>query len=239
LAAAACIIIGIPKKKKNASFLAMKTIRIIVFGLMGLAVLAAASAVYGHYAKKYDAIAKMPLLPAKPLSEFPMALGDWQGRDVPISDTVLKVAGNDDYLSRFYVNPKIRAGSAIYVGYTSEPRRMLGHRPQVCYVGSGWIHDYTRPHSVSTAAGNTIEVLIHRFYKTGLQYEEVFVLNYYIVNGKLTTDHNSFDGLHWRRPKQSGGRLQYVAQVQISSASEQSVRLLGAQAADLIMSFMP
>ena len=72
-----------------------------------------------------------------------------------------------------------------------------------------------------------------------MAHEEVFVLNYYVVNGQLTHDHTVFSGLSWRRPKQIEGRLAYVAQVQISAASEQTVRLLGAQASDLIMTFMP
>ena len=87
---------------------------------------------------------------------------------MPISETVLKVAGNDDYLSRFYVNPKVQAGATLYVGYTAEPRRMLGHRPQVCYVGSGWVHDYTNQEVIRTAKGKEQDCLIHRFYKPGL-----------------------------------------------------------------------
>jgi hypothetical protein len=202
-------------------------------------VLTGAGWYYGVLAEKYEAVSMLPLLPSSPLDNFPLILGGWHGRNVPISETVLKVAGNDDYLSRFYVNAQAQAGATLYVGYTAEPRRMLGHRPEVCYVGSGWILDYTKPEIVRTAKGNHSECLIHRFYRPGLAYEEVFVLNYYVLNGAITTDHKSFDGLRWRRPKQAGGRLEYVAQIQISSSSEQAVRLLAQQIADPIMDYMP
>lgn len=213
--------------------------RVCLLGVLGVLVLGAAGGYYRHAAANLDAIAQIRLLPPIPLGNFPMTLGLWQGREVPISETVLRVAGNDDHLSRFYVNPQANMGASLYVGYTAEPRRMLGHRPEVCYVGSGWIHDYTHPATVRTDAGNEIECLIHRFYRTGLAYEEVFVLNYYVLNGELTTDHTAFDGLRWRRPKQAGGHLAYVAQIQISSTSEQAVRSLAREVVDPIMSYMP
>lgn len=217
----------------------MVTRRILLFGFLGLVLLTGAWLLYDHWAQQLNAIASIKLIPATPFSEFPIALGQWQGRDVPISETVLKVAGNDDYLSRFYLNSQAQSGVTLYLGYTAEPRRMLGHRPQVCYVGSGWVHDSTHQEVIRTEKGSQQNCLVHRFYKPGLAYEEVFVLNYYVVNGRLTTDHSSFDSLSWRRPKQSAGRLQYVAQIQISSSSEQAVRLFAQEAADLIMEYMP
>ncbi len=206
---------------------------------MGLVVIAGAGGYYRYAAVHLDAISQMPLLPPIPLENFPMDFGPWQGRDVPIAETVLRAAGNDDHLSRFYVDAAANLGATLYVGYTAEPRRMLGHRPEVCYVGSGWIHDHTHQELIRTKSGKEITCLIHRFYKTGLAYEEVFVLNYYIVNGELTTDHKTFEGLRWRRPKQAGGRLEYVAQIQISSLSEQAARLLAKEIADPIMDYMP
>ncbi|NLK40762.1 MAG: exosortase-associated EpsI family protein [Planctomycetes bacterium] len=217
----------------------MSLSRAILLGLLGLVIIAGAGAYYHHLAHQYSILADAPLLPSIPLENFPLEWGNWQGHDVPISETVLKVAGVDDYISRYYVNPELKSGVSLYVGYTAEPRRMLGHRPRVCYVGSGWIHGHTHTETLRTKQGNTLECLIHRFYKTGLDYEEVFVLNYYVFNGQLTTDHTLFDGLRWRRPKEIDGRLAYVAQVQISGATEQSVRLFAQDAADELMTYMP
>lgn len=229
----------LPFLSQSVILLKMNLHRTILVGLLGLVVVAGAGAYYHRLAEKYDRLASTPLMPSIPLENFPMLLGHWQGQDVPISETVLKVAGNDDYLSRFYAHRDLRLGVSFYVGYTAEPRRMLGHRPKVCYVGSGWIHGETRNETFRTQNGTDLECLIHRFYKTGLAYEEVYVLNYYIVNGQLTTDQSMFDGLSWRRPKQIEGRLAYVAQVQISAATEQAVRLFGSLAADELMDYMP
>lgn len=216
------------------------TRRIILFGLLGLAILAGTGTFYHLWAEKYDLLTATPLMPPVPLKDFPMELGQWQGSDVPISDTVLKVAGVDDHISRSYTNQKLRTAATLYVGYTTEPRRMLGHRPQICYVGSGWTHDYTRPEMLRTSSGEEIEVLIHRFYWPGQEHREVFVLNYYVLNGQLTTDEGQFSGLRWRRPRQDGGgRLQYVAQIQISSASEQAILALAKEVADPMMTYMP
>lgn len=217
----------------------MSVRRIILVGVLGLIVIGGTGGYYRYASQKLDVVSRMSLLPPIPLENFPMELGQWQGREVPISETVLRAAGNDDHLSRIYVNLKANSGAALYVGYTAEPRRMLGHRPQVCYVASGWIHDYTHQEMIRTMSGQPLDCLIHRFYKIGLAYEEVFVLNYYVVNGELTVDHTLFEGLRWRRPKQTGGRLEYVAQIQISSSSEQAIRLLAQEIADLIMNYMP
>ena len=213
--------------------------RLSLIGFTALIVVIGMGGYYRYAAEKLDAISQIPLLPLIPLENFPMVLDQWQGREIPISETVLRVAGNDDYLSRFYLNSTANIGASLYVGYTAEPRRMLGHRPEVCYIGSGWIHDYTQPDRIYTKSGRPLSCLIHRFFKTGLASEEVFVLNYYVVNGELTVDHKMFEGLRWRRPKQAEGRLKYVAQIQISSSSEQAVRLLAREIADPIMEYMP
>lgn len=217
----------------------MTTQRLYLISVLGLTVIAISGIYYRLTAEKLDTISQVPLLPPKPLEDFPMVFDLWQGQEVAISQTVLRVAGVDDYLSRFYLNPEAKLGASLYVGYTAEPRRMLGHRPEVCYVAAGWTHGHTDHETIHTKKGREIEVLIHRFYKTGREHEEVFVLNYYVVNGELTVDHTVFDGLRWRRPKQTDGRLKYVAQVQVSSSSEQAVRLLAQEIAETIMDFMP
>ena len=215
-------------------------LRLRIYGMTtaGLLLLAAATAFYFYLADRYHAIANTPLLPSKPLNTFPSTIGSWQSKDIPIAETVLKAAGNDDHLSRFYYQPEMQIGASVYVGYTAEPRRMLGHRPQVCYVNNGWIHDFTHPENIRTASNTNLPCLIFRFYKPG-GVEQVFVLNYYIVNGHITTDHKAFDGLSWRCPKQIDGRIQYVAQIQISAPEEQTVRLLAAEIADVIFDYMP
>jgi EpsI family protein len=79
-----------------------------------------------------------PMLLVHPLNSFPLELGSWQGREVPIDADTLKVAAVDDYLSRVYKAPD---GSAVglYVGYyKSQQTGDAIHSPKNCLPGSGW-----------------------------------------------------------------------------------------------------
>ena len=72
-------------------------------------------------------------------SLFPMQMGDWRGvQEPPFSDTVLKVLGVDDYLTRAYFLPD-RSGVGLYVGYwKSQQQGDTMHSPQNCLPGAGW-----------------------------------------------------------------------------------------------------
>ena len=78
-----------------------------------------------------------------PLSSFPVEVGNWGGKDVPISQNIQRVAGNDDFINRLYVNKSNRQWTNVYIAYCARPRNMLGHQPDICYVGGGWVHDST------------------------------------------------------------------------------------------------
>ena len=151
-----------------------------------------------------------------PLSTFPMEIGLWTGEDRPLTPDVERIAGNDDYLSRVYTNGATGEWARIYVAYSARPRTMVGHRPQVCYVGGGWVHDETRADKVALTDGRVIPCLIHRFHKEG---GSTVVLNYYVLNGVPTNDEGRFAGVGWRRPNIAGDPAWYVAQVQVSGGS--------------------
>lgn len=190
---------------------------------------------YHFFAERLDALNSISVSPAIPLQDFPYQIGPWEGVDVPISETVLKVAANDDHISRLYVDRNRNMKATLYVAYTAEPRRMLGHRPMVCYVASGWIHDGTQQDQIETPTDQEIPCLVHRFHKPGLTYQDAVVVNYYVVNGALTSDHKSFSGIRWRRPKITNGRPDYVAQVQTISDSEQASRSLAIELSDHLL----
>jgi hypothetical protein len=131
------------------------------------------------------------------LNAYPDEVGNWVGRTVPIPYNIQKVAGNDDFLSRLYTNQLTKDQVNLYIAYSARPRTMLGHRPEKCYVGSGWIHESTESSSVRSSSGSTIPCLIHRFRKPIPDIQEIVVLNYYILNGQITSDERNFSG---RRP---------------------------------------
>ena len=211
----------------------------IVFSAIVVVLLLSSGGVYRKTASYFHALSEIKAYPAIPFEEFPMHFGPWQGYPLTISETVLKVAANDDYLSRVYVDQNRRLQASVYVAYTAEPRRMLGHRPRVCYTGGGWIHDGTQEDTIVTTGQREIPVLIHQFHRPGLDYQQVTVVNYYVVNGTVTSDHTSFSGLRFRRPKVTNGRAAYVAQVQISSSSETAAKILAQELSDEFFRYLP
>jgi hypothetical protein len=70
-------------------------------------------------------------------------------------------------------------------------------------------------------------------------YEERIVLNFYIVNGQLTSDESVFSGVGWRTPNIAGDPARYAAQVQISSVLENYVRTAATDMTDLILDYFP
>ena len=116
---------------------------------------------------------------------------------------------------------------------------MLGHQPRVCYPGNGWIHDSTDESNFTTKQGREVNCLIHRFHKPEPSYSEIIILNYYIVNGQLSTDQSGFSGFSGRKFNLSRNPARYVAQVQISSMMESSILKAAGDMTELILDFLP
>ncbi|HSL23611.1 MAG TPA: EpsI family protein [Vicinamibacterales bacterium] len=76
--------------------------------------------------------------PRVPLAALPLALGEWNGRDLPAwDDRVLDVLGADDYVNRRYL--KDSSVADLYVGYYRSQRQGDSiHSPQNCLPGAGW-----------------------------------------------------------------------------------------------------
>ena len=194
---------------------------------------------YRLFASYHNMTALTPVALPVPLSKFPMTVGNWFGRDVPISETILKIAANDDFLSCLYVNDSNNQWINIYIAYTALPRTMLGHRPQVCYPANGWTNENTENVQIISNSGRTIRCLLHNFKKFTTKTEKIVVLNYYIVNGRITDDKSVFSGFSWRTPNLAGNPARYVVQVQISSLLEMSVRSAAKDFTDLILDYFP
>ena len=209
------------------------------FWIVAILLLIFAGITYRVLASKLELITKTPIMLPVPLRMFPTQVGNWSGIDVPIPPNVQRIAGNDDYLNRQYTNTLTNSWADIYVAYTARPRTMIGHRPEICYVGGGWIHDSTLSSEVMTRSGRTIPCSIHRFHWPSAEGQELVVLNFYIVNGQVTADESVFTGVGWRTPNIAGNLARYVAQVQISSILENSVRSAAKDMIHLIFEFFP
>jgi len=194
---------------------------------------------YSFVAEHLQGITESPITLPVALSEFPLEVGQWNGREIPIPVNVQRVAGNDDFLSRLYINEATNQWANIYLAYTARPRTMLGHRPQVCYPAHGWIHDSTDHKMVVSRRGLEIPCLFHRFHRPAPNYQEMLILNFYIVNGLLTDDESVFSGVGWRTPNIAGDPARYVAQVQFSSVLENSAHSGVKDFTDLILDYFP
>jgi hypothetical protein len=97
----------------------------------------------------------------------------------------------------------------------------------------------TEKTTLTSSFGRSIKCLIHRFYQPGELRNEIVVLNFYIVNGQITDDESVFTGLDWRTPNIAGDAARYVAQIQISSTLENSVRIAAKDMVDRILNFFP
>jgi hypothetical protein len=178
-----------------------------------------------------------------PLSSFPSQIGNWVGKDLSIPNTTKEYMEKnfaDDFVSRRYINSITKVWADVYIVYcSSRPGSILGHRPRVCYPGYGWIHDGTEPSQFISRAGRQIPCLIHRFHKPAPMSEQKVVLNFYILNGQLTADENAFAGILGRRPNIAGDWARYMAQVQISSVLENSIRTVAKDVTDLVLDYLP
>ena len=197
--------------------------------------------------KAYRALASLIVKTAinlpLPLKTLPIVIGDWAGMEMSIPTTTLEYMETnfaDDYISRRYINSRSQTYADVYIVYcASRPGGMLGHQPRVCYPGNGWIHDNTEKSHFLSLQGREIPCLIHRFHKPAPTYDEIVILNFYLVNGQLATNQSGFSGVLGRRYNLSRNPSRYVAQVQISSLLENSVRNAAADMAELILDLLP
>lgn len=66
---------------------------------------------------------------------FPMKVGQWQGRELPITEKEYEILETRNLISREYTN---RAGEKLYLLIIySETNRSVFHPPEVCMIGSG------------------------------------------------------------------------------------------------------
>ncbi len=210
---------------------------VVLLVATGLAYRVAASA----WDKNPDKNIKLPV----PLVEIPRQIGGWVGEDLKIqaaTEEYMKTHFADDYVNRRYINKTERLFADAYVVYCStRPSAIIGHKPEVCYPGvSGYELDSTTRSEFTTQSGRTIECLIHCFHTRPPAFQQVYVLNFYVLNGRITLSEKEFSGVFDRRPNLSGDLARYVAQVQISSFNNESpARALASQITDIILTFLP
>ena len=198
---------------------------------------------YRFLASHFELLFDTPISLPVPLSALPAQIGKWVGTDLAIPNTTKEYMEKnfaDDFLSRRYINAATQAWADVYIVYcSSRPGGILGHQPRVCYPAHDWVCDSTEPSQFISRAGRQIPCLIHRFHKTAPTYDQTVILNFYILNGQITVDENNFSGPWGRRPNIAGDPARYVAQIQISSVLENSIRTMAKDMTDLVLDYLP
>lgn len=189
--------------------------------------------------KLTNAPIKLPV----PLSAFPIQIGNWVGSELPIPATTREYMEEnfaDDFFSRRYVNSTEGIWADVYMVYcSSRPSGILGHRPSVCYPAHGWQHQNTERSQFISKAGRQVDCLVQRFRQNALALDEVVVMSFYVRNGRITSDEGDLAGVFGRTFNIARDPSRYVAQVQISSMLESSVRKAARDIIDHAVDFLP
>jgi|GEM_PF-2071555 hypothetical protein len=160
-----------------------------------------------------------------PLSEFPRTLNGWTGEDLPLPAAVREYMRNkatDDFINRRYINRTTQQSADLYVAYSSShPSGVLSQSPLRCFPANGWIWDQTAPLNIVTSCNRLIRLAVHRFHGLSSPPTEMAVLCFYIVDDRIMTEQDLLERLAEDDPQ---GRPRYVAQVEISSLREESMR---------------
>jgi exosortase D (VPLPA-CTERM-specific) len=106
---------------------------VLPFALVALIILGAT----GTAVRAINFREQLPLV--RPMAEFPMTLGEWQGKTSQLEQEYLEALKLSDYLLADYANGKGQTVS-LYVAYNESQRKgQSSHSPATCLPGSGWI----------------------------------------------------------------------------------------------------
>jgi len=198
---------------------------------------------YRVQAQKLKHLGVEPVVLSVPLRDFPKQVGNWIGSELPIPTTTKEYMERnfaDDFFSRRYVNSDDKIWVDIYVVYCStRPGGILGHRPSVCYPAHGWLQETTETSQFTSQYGRQIDCLVQRFRQPAPAIGEVSVLSFYICNGRTTAKESDFSSIFGRKVNLARDPSRYVAQIQISSVLESSVRKAAEEITDLVLGFLP
>ncbi len=120
-----------------------------------------------------------------PFSEFPKVLGDWKGKDRPLSEKEIAIAGMDTYLRRVYVNRDGRSAVLYLCYYGNKARGMeaIYHNPTICFPSAGFELTRTGRRSIRLVdIAKKFSVSLDHFRKSG---NRLVVLNFFVVDGEV------------------------------------------------------
>jgi EpsI family protein len=83
------------------------------------------------------------------IHHYPSRLGDWESRDLPMSETEYAILETRNVFVREYKNRKTGGVVYLFIVY-SENNRKVSHPPEICYTGSGFLLVNKRPDTLES-----------------------------------------------------------------------------------------
>jgi len=139
------------------------------------------------------------------LDRLPLQIGEWTGLDTPIDPNIVEQTDTDACLSRRYAKDNGIGAISLWIASGVQVRDLMPHRPEVCYVGSGYTLTSQRITELPLDSGASLKCNVMLFSRSA---DWVMVLYYYIVDGQYCQDVSQF---RYRILD----RIGYVTQVQI------------------------
>lgn len=156
----------------------------IGFAVMVVILLAASVFSLGLFRREMAAHDKLDV------HKFPMRVGQWQGRDLPITEKEYNILETRNLISREYTNS---SGDRLFLLIIySETNRSVFHPPEVCMIGSGLcitnklVEEFNVGNKVFTtnklfAEKGQFKEIILNCYKAG----NIYTSNFYIQQTRL------------------------------------------------------
>lgn len=150
------------------------------------------------------------------LDRLPLKIADWTGRDTPVDANIIEATDTDAHISRQYVLNSGFGSVSLWIASGVRARDLMPHRPEVCYVGSGYTLVKQQSPDLDMADGGILPCSAMEFSRGTLNSNRVLVLYYYIVDGQYCRDVSQ-----WRY-KLVWTQIGYIAQVQVVTAISQT-----------------
>jgi len=171
---------------------------------------------YRILAARLDApVGKTPIDPAI-LERFPAQIGDWTGQDVPLDEATVRATGTDAHINRVYSRGNGLESVSLYVASGVKVYELVGHRPEVCYIGAGWRLVDRCAVELPLNDGTKLPCSVLQFCRFGLDTRRLTALNYFIMDGRYYGDFSAVLSKAERRFAAVG----YAVQVQIVTSTE-------------------
>jgi hypothetical protein len=162
------------------------------------------------------------------LEPLPLQISDWEGKDVPMDDAIVRGTDSDAHINRRYSRDNGLESVSLYIACGIKTAEIVYHQPSVCYPSSGWTLMEQHSEELQLSNGNKLSCTIYHFTQNELLKERSTVLHYWIADGQCFRDVSLLRSRLWRITSM----INYIAQVQITC----SVMTSAADSAEKVIS---